>query len=151
MSASGEDRVSSRWRFFIFGGGHAWDGCPAGSEFSLKAQWTMSRLFTPIQVGQLELRNRIIIAPMCQYSAEEGCATDWHLIHLGNLALSGAGLLTIEATAVTPEGRISPDDLGLWNDANEAALERVLKGIRQCSDMPIAIQLAHRRDNNPIP
>ena len=103
----------------------------------------MSRLFTPIQVGQLELRNRIIIAPMCQYSAEEGCATDWHLIHLGNLALSGAGLLTIEATAVTPEGRISPDDLGLWNDANEAALERVLKGIRQCSDMPIAIQLAH--------
>lgn len=103
----------------------------------------MSRLFTPIQVGPLELRNRIIIAPMCQYSAEDGCATDWHLIHLGNLALSGAGLLTIEATAVSPEGRISPDDLGLWNDANEAALERVLKGIRRYSEMPIAIQLAH--------
>lgn len=143
MNASGGDRVSSRWRFPWFWWGPCKGMFPVEAEFSLKAQWTMSRLFTPIQVGQLELRNRIIIAPMCQYSADEGCATDWHLIHLGNLALSGAGLLTIEATAVTPEGRISPDDLGLWNDANEAALERVLKGIRRYSDMPIAIQLAH--------
>ena len=63
---------------------------------------------------------------MCQYSAQEGSATDWHMIHLGNLSLSGAGLLIIEATAVEPEGRISPDDLGLWSDANEAALGRVL-------------------------
>jgi 2,4-dienoyl-CoA reductase-like NADH-dependent reductase (Old Yellow Enzyme family) len=69
----------------------------------------MSALFTPYRLGSLELRNRIVIAPMCQYSAEEGRATDWHLIHLGNLALSGAGLLIIEATAVLPEGRISPD------------------------------------------
>ncbi|CFX51350.1 NADPH dehydrogenase [Candidatus Filomicrobium marinum] len=103
----------------------------------------MSLLFTPSKVGSVQLRNRIIIAPMCQYSAEEGCATDWHMIHLGNLALSGAGLLTIEATAVVPEGRISPDDLGLWSDDTEAALSRVLQAVRRYSDIPIAIQLAH--------
>jgi len=103
----------------------------------------MSALFTPFQVGSLNMRNRIVIAPMCQYSAEDGCATDWHTIHLGNLALSGAGLLIIEATAVVPEGRISPDDLGLWSDENEAALAKVLESVRRHSDMPIAIQLAH--------
>jgi hypothetical protein len=73
----------------------------------------MSALFTPYRLSSLELRNRIVIAPMCQYTADEGRATDWHLIHLGNLALSEGGLLIIEATAVLPEGRISPDDLGL--------------------------------------
>ncbi|QDT56929.1 NADPH dehydrogenase [Caulifigura coniformis] len=103
----------------------------------------MSKLFTPARAGTLELRNRIIIAPMCQYSADEGRATDWHLIHLGQLALSGAALLTIEATAVLPEGRISPDDLGLWSDDTESALGRVLESVRRYSDMPIAIQLAH--------
>jgi 2,4-dienoyl-CoA reductase-like NADH-dependent reductase (Old Yellow Enzyme family) len=77
-----------------------------------QGQQAMSALFTPYRLGSLKLRNRIVIAPMCQYSAEEGRATDWHLIHLGNLALSGAGLLIIEATAVLPEGRISPDDAG---------------------------------------
>jgi 2,4-dienoyl-CoA reductase-like NADH-dependent reductase (Old Yellow Enzyme family) len=102
-----------------------------------------ARLFTPFRVAGLELRNRIVIAPMCQYSAEEGCATDWHLIHLGQLALSGAALLTIEATAVSPEGRISARDLGLWNDETERALGRTLDGVRRWSDMPIAIQLAH--------
>jgi 2,4-dienoyl-CoA reductase-like NADH-dependent reductase (Old Yellow Enzyme family) len=103
----------------------------------------MSRLFTPFRVADLELRNRIVIAPMCQYSAEEGCATDWHTIHLGHLALSGAALLTIEATAVTPAGRISARDLGLWSDATEAALGRTLASVRRWSDMPIGIQLAH--------
>jgi 2,4-dienoyl-CoA reductase-like NADH-dependent reductase (Old Yellow Enzyme family) len=103
----------------------------------------MSVLFSPYRVGSLELRNRIVIAPMCQYSAENGCATDWHMIHLGNLSLSGAALLTIEATAVSPEGRISPSDLGLWSGENEAALGRVLGTVRRYSDMPIAIQLAH--------
>ena len=93
--------------------------------------------------GSLELRNRIVIAPMCEYSADDGRATDWHLIHLGNLALSGAGLLIIEATAVLPEGRISPDDLGLWSDETENALGRVVETVRRYSDMPIAIQLAH--------
>ena len=111
-------------------------------------------LFTPLQVGGQILRNRIVIAPMCQYSADgAGNATDWHLIHLGNLSLSGAALLMIEATAVTPEGRISPDDLGLWNDENEAALARVLESVRRYSDMPIGIQLAHagRKASTRVP
>jgi len=80
---------------------------------------------------------------MCQYSAHDGSATDWHMIHLGNLSLSGSGLLIIEATSVVPEGRISPADLGLWSDENEAALARVLKAIRTYSEIPVAIQLAH--------
>jgi 2,4-dienoyl-CoA reductase-like NADH-dependent reductase (Old Yellow Enzyme family) len=103
----------------------------------------MSALFTPLEVGDLKLDNRIVIAPMCQYSAEDGCMTDWHTIHLGQLALSGAALLTIEATAVTPEGRISYGDTGLWSDANEEAMARVLASVRRWSDMPMAIQLGH--------
>lgn len=112
-----------------------------------------AQLFTPFRVGQLELANRIVIAPMCQYSAIDGCMTDWHLIHLGQLALSGAALLTIEATAVLPEGRISYADVGLWSDANEAAMGRVLESIRRWSDMPIAIQLAHagRKASTDLP
>jgi 2,4-dienoyl-CoA reductase-like NADH-dependent reductase (Old Yellow Enzyme family) len=112
-----------------------------------------ARLFTPFRVAGLELRNRIVIAPMCQYSAEDGCATDWHVIHLGHLALSGAALLTIEATAVTPHGRISPSDLGLWSDDTEAALARTLDSVRRWSDMPIAIQLAHagRKASTRVP
>ena len=74
---------------------------------------TRAKLFSPLRIGDLELANRIVIAPMCQYSAEDGCMTDWHLLHLGHLALSGAALLTIEATAVTPEGRITYGDVGL--------------------------------------
>lgn len=103
----------------------------------------MSQLFSAFDLGPLRLKNRIVIAPMCQYSAEHGNATDWHLIHLGHLALSGAGLLILEATAVTPEGRISPTDLGLWNEANERALGEVLNKVRKHSSMPIAIQLSH--------
>ena len=95
-----------------------------------------SKLFEPITIGGLTLDNRIVIAPMCQYSAEEGRMTDWHLIHLGHLALSGAALLTIEATAVLPEGRISYGDVGLWDDDTEAAMRRVLEAIRRWSDMP---------------
>jgi 2,4-dienoyl-CoA reductase-like NADH-dependent reductase (Old Yellow Enzyme family) len=112
-----------------------------------------ARLFTPFRVAGLELRNRIVIAPMCQYSADEGRATDWHAIHLGHLALSGAALLTIEATAVSPEGRISPSDLGLWSDETEAALARTLESVRRWSDMPIAIQLAHagRKGSTRVP
>ena len=112
-----------------------------------------THLFTPLTVDGLELRNRIVIAPMCQYSADDGRASDWHLIHLGHLALSGAALLTIEATAVVPEGRISPDDLGLWSDETETALGRVLDSVRKWSDMPIAIQLAHagRKASTRVP
>jgi 2,4-dienoyl-CoA reductase-like NADH-dependent reductase (Old Yellow Enzyme family) len=103
----------------------------------------MSRLFEPFSIGALRLSNRIVIAPMCQYSAEEGSATDWHMIHLGNLAMSGAGLLIVEATAVSAEGRISPGDLGLYSDANEAALQRVMRAVRTYSPVAMAVQLAH--------
>ena len=103
----------------------------------------MPQLFEPLHIGALALANRIVIAPMCQYSAREGSAGDWHLIHLGHLALSGAGLLIVEATAVSPEGRITAGDLGLYSDANEAALARVLAVVRAHSPITIGMQLAH--------
>lgn len=103
----------------------------------------MSLLFSATQLGKLTLDNRIVIAPMCQYSAQDGKASAWHRIHLGQLALSGAGLLIIEATAVEAAGRISPGDLGLWDDATETALASVLHDIRQYSDTPFGIQLGH--------
>src|SRR6059058_455285 len=111
------------------------------------------QLFSPLRIGSLELANRIVIAPMCQYSAVNGCMTDWHLIHLGHLALSGAALLTIEATAVLPEGRITYADVGLWSDETEGAIARTLDGVRRWSDMPIAIQLAHagRKASGEVP
>lgn len=113
----------------------------------------MSTLFSPLTLGTLALQNRIVISPMCQYSARDGAATDWHRIHLGHLALSGAGLLFIEATAVTPDGRISHADLGLWSDATEAALAETLNAIRPYSTLPIAIQLAHagRKASTQVP
>src|SRR5437868_1338972 len=112
-----------------------------------------AKLFTPLRVGNVELRNRILIAPMCQYSAVDGCMTDWHLIHLGSLALSGAALLTIEATGVLPEGRITYADVGLWSDETEEAMGRTLESVRRWSDMPIAIQLAHagRKASSEVP
>ena len=103
----------------------------------------MAKLFEPLAIGGLSLGNRIVIAPMCQYSAEAGCMTDWHMMHLGQLAVSGAAVLTIEATAVSPEGRISYADVGLYDDASEAAMARVLSAIRQWSDIKVAIQIAH--------
>lgn len=103
----------------------------------------MSRLFSPLALGALTLSNRIVVSPMCQYSAEDGCATDWHLMHLGSLALSGAGLLILEASAVTARGRITWADLGLYDDATEAALAKTLAAVRRVSTMPLGIQLAH--------
>lgn len=103
----------------------------------------MSLLFSATQLGKLTLDNRIVIAPMCQYSAQDGKASAWHRIHLGQLALSGAGLLIIEATAVEAAGRISPGDLGLWDDETEAALASVLNDIRHYSSTPVGIQLGH--------
>lgn len=113
----------------------------------------MSKLFTPYALGPLQLSNRIAIAPMCQYSADRGLATDWHMIHLGHLALSGAALLIIEATAVTEEGRISPNDLGLWSDAHRDALQPVIAAIRRHSPIKIAIQLGHagRKASSAVP
>ena len=104
---------------------------------------TSSALFQPISVGGLALANRIVIAPMCQYSASDGCMNDWHVIHLGHLALSGAALLTVEATAVLPEGRITPGDVGLWNDETEQAIGRTIDSVRRWSGILLAIQLAH--------
>jgi 2,4-dienoyl-CoA reductase-like NADH-dependent reductase (Old Yellow Enzyme family) len=113
----------------------------------------MSTLFSPLRVGNLQLENRIVIAPMCQYSAINGCMTEWHLIHLGHLALSGAALLTIEASAVLPDGRITYADVGLWDDETEAAIARTLERIRRWSDMPVAIQLSHagRKASTEVP
>jgi 2,4-dienoyl-CoA reductase-like NADH-dependent reductase (Old Yellow Enzyme family) len=111
------------------------------------------KLFEPFRVGKLTLPNRIVIAPMCQYSAVEGCMTDWHLIHLGHLALSGAALLTIEATAVEPAGRITYADVGLWDEATEAAMARTLESVRRHSQIAIAIQLGHagRKASTEVP
>jgi 2,4-dienoyl-CoA reductase-like NADH-dependent reductase (Old Yellow Enzyme family) len=113
----------------------------------------LSHLFTPFSLGSLQLKNRIAIAPMCQYSAVDGAATDWHMLHLGHLALSGAAILFTEAAAVEPIGRITPGDLGLYSDATEAALRPVMKAIRHYSKMPVAIQLAHagRKASSALP
>ena len=112
-----------------------------------------SPLFTPIALRQLTLANRAVVSPMCQYSAEDGSATDWHLQHLGSLSLGGAGLLMIEATAVEPAGRITPGCLGLYSDANEAALARVLAACRRYGNTPLGIQLAHagRKGSATVP
>lgn len=103
----------------------------------------MSTLFSPFSLGSLQLENRIVIAPMCQYSSIDGFATDWHMIHLGHLALSGAALLITEATAVTSEGRISPDDLGLWSDAHAERLAPIVRAIRTYAPIHLGVQLAH--------
>jgi 2,4-dienoyl-CoA reductase-like NADH-dependent reductase (Old Yellow Enzyme family) len=112
-----------------------------------------AQLFTPYQMKSLNLANRIVIAPMCQYSAVEGCMTDWHLIHLGSLALSGAALLIIESTAVSPEGRITYADVGLYSDACESAMANVLASLRRWSGMPIGVQLGHagRKASTEVP
>lgn len=122
-------------------------------KINLEQRLIMSMLFTPFLVGAVELPNRIVIAPMCQYCAVDGCMTDWHLIHLGHLAMSGAALLTIEATAVVPEGRITYADVGLWNDASEFAIAQTLASVRRWSDIRIAIQLAHagRKASTEVP
>jgi 2,4-dienoyl-CoA reductase-like NADH-dependent reductase (Old Yellow Enzyme family) len=103
----------------------------------------MSKLFSPLQIGNVTLPNRITVAPMCQYSAVDGSMTDWHLMHLGNLALSGASMLVIEATGVLPEGRITPGCTGLYSDANEAAMARAVKFVRSISPIVLGVQLGH--------
>ncbi len=102
----------------------------------------MTALFSPLALRSLTLRNRIGVSPMCQYSSQEGFATDWHLVHLGAFATGGAALVFSEATAVTPEGRISPQDLGIWNDAHIPALRRVTDFVR-AQGAVAGIQLAH--------
>jgi 2,4-dienoyl-CoA reductase-like NADH-dependent reductase (Old Yellow Enzyme family) len=103
----------------------------------------MSALFSPITLRSLALPNRIMVAPMCQYSAENGEANDWHFTHINTLALSGAAMFCIEATHVEAIGRITPGCLGLWNDATEAALKPILASVRKHSRIAVAMQLAH--------
>lgn len=102
-----------------------------------------SALFSPIQFRGLELSNRVVVAPMCQYSAEDGTVGDWHIMHLGQYAISGTGLLFVEATGIEPEGRITPGCVGLYSDENEAALKRVLNFCNAYGNVPVGIQLAH--------
>lgn len=113
----------------------------------------MSQLFSPAKLGELTLENRIVVAPMCQYSAQWGFPTDWHMIHLGNLGLSGASLLILEATAVEPEGRISDKDLGIWDDEHAQALRPVVEAIRRYSPVKLGIQLGHagRKASSNLP
>ena len=102
-----------------------------------------SALFSPIALRGLEISNRILVSPMCQYSAENGVPNDWHLVHLGGLSLSGAGMMTMEATGVEAQGRITPGCLGLYNDEQEQAFDRVIRFCRRHGKAKIALQLAH--------
>jgi 2,4-dienoyl-CoA reductase-like NADH-dependent reductase (Old Yellow Enzyme family) len=113
----------------------------------------LPKLFTPIHLGGITLPNRIVVSPMCQYVADDGCMNDWHFIHLGHLAYSGAGLLMVEATHVTREGRITHGCSGLYNDHNEAELARVIQTCRRLGKNPIGIQLAHagRKASSQVP
>src|SRR6187200_3727574 len=102
----------------------------------------MSQLFTPIDLKQTTLRNRVWVSPMCQYSATDGVPDDWHLVHLGSFARGGAGLVLTEATAVSPEGRISPADTGLWNDDQQRAWSRIVDFLH-ARGAAAGMQLAH--------
>ncbi len=113
---------------------------PRGDAPVLPAE--SASLFAPIELGNITLPNRIVVSPMCQYSSEDGFANDWHLVHLGSRAAGGAGLVMTEATAVLPEGRITPRDLGLWKDEHIAPLKRVVDFLHRQGTFA-GIQLAH--------
>src|SRR6187455_1904808 len=100
------------------------------------------KLFTPFTLKGITVRNRIAVSPMCQYQAVEGLPTDWHPTHYESLARGGAGLVVVEATAVSPEGRITPGCLGLWSDAHAAAVEPIVRGIKGAGAVP-GIQIGH--------
>ena len=112
----------------------------------------MSHLFTPLTLRELSIKNRIFVSPMCQYSSKEGMPSDWHLVHLGSRAVGGAGLVMVEASAVTPQGRITPDDSGIWNGAQAQAFVPITRFIREQGAVP-AIQLAHagRKASTDLP
>ncbi len=101
-----------------------------------------TNLFVPLKIQSIEFRNRIWVSPMCQYSSRDGHPTDWHLVHLGSRALGGAGLVMVEATAVSPEGRISPDDSGIWSDEHIASFRRVADFVKAQGAVS-GIQIAH--------
>jgi 2,4-dienoyl-CoA reductase-like NADH-dependent reductase (Old Yellow Enzyme family) len=102
----------------------------------------MSALFTSIRLREIEFRNRVFVSPMCQYSSIDGMPSDWHFVHLGSRAVGGAGLVMVEATGVTPEGRISPHDSGIWSDAHRAAFAPIARFIKEQGAVA-GIQLAH--------
>lgn len=102
----------------------------------------MTRLFSPLSLKGITLKNRIVVSPMCQYSSNDGFAADWHLVHLGSFAVGGAGLVIAEATGISPEARISPQDLGLWKDEHIENLRRITAFIKQQGSVA-GIQLAH--------
>ena len=102
----------------------------------------MSALFSPLTLRSVTFRNRIFVSPMCQYSSHDGMPTDWHLVHLGSRAVGGAGLVMVEATAVSPEGRISPDDSGIWDDRHVEGFAPITRFIAEQGAVP-GIQLAH--------
>ncbi len=109
-------------------------------------------LFDPLTLRGITFRNRVFVSPMCEYSSEDGLPNDWHMVHLGSRAVGGAGLVLTEATAVCPEGRISPADTGLWNDAQAGAFRRITRFIRSQGSVP-GIQLAHagRKASTKVP
>jgi 2,4-dienoyl-CoA reductase-like NADH-dependent reductase (Old Yellow Enzyme family) len=102
----------------------------------------MSKLFSALKIRGIEFRNRVFVSPMCQYSSRNGLPTDWHMVHLGSRAVGGAGLVMVEATAVSPEGRISPADSGIWSDAHADAFRPIAAFIKSHGAAP-GIQLAH--------
>ena len=112
----------------------------------------MSRLFSPFTLRSTTFKNRVFVSPMCQYSSRDGLPTDWHLVHLGSRAVGGAALVTVEATAVSPEGRISPDDSGLWSERHAEAFRPVTSFIKAQGAVP-AVQLAHagRKASTAVP
>jgi 2,4-dienoyl-CoA reductase-like NADH-dependent reductase (Old Yellow Enzyme family) len=115
-------------------------GCPAGTDHDREVPEI--DLLSPLMIRGLTLRNRIVVSPMCQYCAIEGIASDWHLVHLGSRAVGGAGLIFVEATAVTRDGRISPGDMGIWSDEHIEPLARIARFVQSQGAVP-AIQLAH--------
>jgi 2,4-dienoyl-CoA reductase-like NADH-dependent reductase (Old Yellow Enzyme family) len=102
----------------------------------------MSKLFSPLKIKEIEFKNRIFVSPMCQYSAEDGMPNDWHFVHLGTRAVGGAALVIVEATAVSPEGRISPEDLGIWSEKHAVGFRTITNFIKSQNSIP-GIQIAH--------
>ncbi len=102
----------------------------------------MSQLFSMLRLRETEFKNRVFVSPMCQYSSRDGMPTEWHLVHLGSRAVGGAALVMVEATAVSPEGRISPDDSGIWSDNHTRAFQPIASFIKAQGAVP-GIQIAH--------
>src|SRR3984885_12855128 len=120
--------------------GRAWKALTIGMRVSVSAH--SARLFSPIRLAGVTFPNRVFVSPMCQYSGEDGFSSDWHLVHLGSRAVGGAGLVMTEAAAVLPEGRITPQDLGLWKDDHISGLKRIVEFLHG-QGARAGVQLAH--------